>query len=84
MTRNEIIRDLEERAVGEDCRYIALRCDVAREIVKLLRDVTNPRGGSCLTCIHEADTDSYCRKHQRCKVCGVCSGYEYKRSEDDD
>lgn len=38
MTRDEIIRDLEERAVGEDCRYIALRCDVAREIVRTLRE----------------------------------------------
>jgi len=38
MTRDEIIRDLEERAVGEDCRYIALRCDVAREIVRIMRD----------------------------------------------
>lgn len=38
MTREEIIRDLEERAVGEDCRYIALRCDVAREIVRMLKE----------------------------------------------
>lgn len=38
MTRDEIIRDLEERAVGEDCRYIALRCDVVREIVRMLKE----------------------------------------------
>jgi len=38
MTREGIIRDIEERAVGEDCRYIALRCDVAREIVRMLKE----------------------------------------------
>lgn len=77
MTREEIIRDLSERSAGAGAgQYMSLRCDVAREIVKLLRDVTNPRGGSCSTCIHEADTDSYCRTYQRCKVCGVCSGYD--------
>lgn len=38
MTRDQIIRDIEERAVGEDCRWIALRCDVAREIVRMLKE----------------------------------------------
>lgn len=38
MTREEIIRDLEERAVGEDCRWIAIRCDVVREIARMLRE----------------------------------------------
>ncbi len=47
-------------------------------------DTTNPKRGSCSTCIHEYEPGSdYCRVHQRCKVCGVCSGYEYERSDDD-
>lgn len=39
MTRDEIIRDIEERAYGAGAgQYMSLRCDVAREILVLLRD----------------------------------------------
>lgn len=39
MTRNEIIRDLSERSAGAGAgQYMSLRCDVAREIVRMLRE----------------------------------------------
>jgi len=39
MTRNEIIRDLSERSAGAGAgQYMSLRCDVAREIVRMLKD----------------------------------------------
>lgn len=39
MTRNEIIRDLSERSAGAGAgQYMSLRCDVAREIVDLLKE----------------------------------------------
>lgn len=39
MTRQEIIRDLSERSAGAGAgQYMSLRCDVAREIVRMLRE----------------------------------------------
>lgn len=39
MKRDEIIRDLQERAAGAGMgQYMTLRCDVAREIVALLKE----------------------------------------------
>lgn len=39
MTREEIIRDLSERSAGAGAdQYMTLRCDVAREIVRMLRE----------------------------------------------
>lgn len=39
MTRNEIIRDLSERSAGAGAgQYMSLRCDVAREIVRMLKE----------------------------------------------
>lgn len=39
MTRDEIIRDIEERAYGAGAgQYMSLRCDVAREIARMLKD----------------------------------------------
>ena len=39
MKREEIIRDLVERSSGAGAgQYISIRCDVAREIVRLLKD----------------------------------------------
>lgn len=39
MTRDEIIRDLQERANGAGKgQYMTLRCDVAREIIVLLKE----------------------------------------------
>lgn len=38
MTRDEIIRDIEERAYGAGAgQYMSLRCDVAREIARMLK-----------------------------------------------
>ena len=92
--RKKVIQALEACAssglfcAGEKCPYNshALMCKyhLMRDALELLRDTTNPKRGSCSTCIHEYEPGSdYCRVHQRCKVCGVCSGYEYERSEDD-
>jgi len=42
MTREEIIRDLEKRAYGSGAgQYMSLRCDVAREIARMLREREN-------------------------------------------
>lgn len=39
MKREEIIRDLSERSAGAGAgQYMSLRCDVAREIVSMLRE----------------------------------------------
>lgn len=75
MTREEIIREIEERSVGEDCRWIAIRCDVAREIAQMLKE-QEPKAawydpdaplrfwhcGHCGVCITHGD--------QYCRVCG--------------
>jgi hypothetical protein len=39
MTRDEIIRDIEERAYGAGAdQYMTIRCDAARETVRMLRE----------------------------------------------
>ena len=39
MKREEIIRDLSERSAGAGAdQYMAIRCDVAREIVRMLKE----------------------------------------------